>query len=104
MSAGLDHEAPAGPETPPTPVMPMMKDLLKLLDKTLGLDGRALAFTADTELLCSVPELDSIGVVSVITALEEHFGFTIEDDEIDGPTFATVGSLLAFVESKLAQA
>lgn len=82
----------------------MLKDLLKLLDTTLGLDGRALAFTEDTTLLGSVPELDSIGVVSVITALEERYGFSIEDDEIDGPTFASVGSLLAFVETKLAQA
>ena len=80
----------------------MLNDLLKLLDTTLGLGGRALQFDADTALLGAVPELDSIGVVSVITALEERYGFAIEDDEIDGPTFATVGSLLAFVEGKLA--
>lgn len=80
---------------------PNLSDLLKLLDNTLALDGRAMEFTADTALLCSVPELDSIGVVSIITALEERYGCPIEDDEIDGQTFATVGTLLTFIHSKL---
>lgn len=67
----------------------------------LSLDGRALSFTRDTPLLGSVPELDSMAVVAVLTALEEQFGFSADDDEIDGSTFASVGSLLDFVESKL---
>lgn len=67
----------------------------------LSLDGRALSFTRDTALLGSVPELDSMAVVAVLTALEEQFGFSADDDEIDGSTFASVGSLLDFVESKL---
>jgi len=33
--------------------------------------------------------------------MEERFGITAEDDEIDGAVFATVGSLLEFVEAKL---
>ena len=32
--------------------------------------------------------------------LEERFGFTIHDDEIDGAVFATVGSLIDFVSAK----
>ena len=43
-----------------------------------------------------------MAVVTVITTLEERFGFTVADDEIDGSIFATVGSLVEFVESKLA--
>jgi acyl carrier protein len=58
--------------------------------------------TADTALLGAVPELDSMAVVSVITTLEERFGFAVADDEIDGSTFATVGSLVGFVQRKLA--
>ena len=42
-----------------------------------------------------------MAVVGVINMLEESFGFVIEDDEIDGSSFATVGTLVAFVESKL---
>lgn len=76
--------------------------VLCLLDETLSLKGRATAFTADTPLLGAIPELDSMAVVALITGMEERFGFMTEDDEIDGSIFATVGSLVGFVESKLA--
>ncbi|MDD5124128.1 MAG: phosphopantetheine-binding protein [Methylovulum sp.] len=53
-------------------------------------------------MLGSIPEFDSMAVVSIITALENRFGFIVDDDEIDASIFATVGSLVAFVEQKLA--
>jgi acyl carrier protein len=77
-------------------------ELLKLVDATLSLGGRGLAFTEDTPLMGAVPELDSMGVVSLLTALEERLGISVDDDEIDGSLFATFGSLLSFVEGKLA--
>jgi len=49
----------------------------------------------------SVPELDSIAVATLLTSFEERFGFTVDDDEIDASTFATLGSLVDFVEAKL---
>lgn len=78
------------------------REILALLDETLSLNGRAQAFSRDTPLLGAIPELDSMAVVALITGIEERFGFAVADDEIDGATFATVGTLLAFVESKLA--
>jgi len=42
-----------------------------------------------------------MAVVAILTTLEERFGFIIEDDEMDGSVFATVGSLSSFVERKL---
>jgi acyl carrier protein len=39
--------------------------------------------------------------VGVIASLEERFGFSIADDEIDGAAFATVGTLVDFVQMKL---
>jgi acyl carrier protein len=72
-----------------------------MLDETLGLNGRAATFMDDTPLLGAVPELDSMAVIALINAMEERFGFNAEDDEIDGSTFATVGSLVAFVETKV---
>jgi len=77
--------------------------LLALLDRTLNLAGRSSTFTDNTALMGSVPELDSMGVVSLLTAFEEQFGFSVEDDEIDGSVFETFGTLLAFVEGKLAE-
>ncbi len=76
-------------------------EVLGVLEGVLNLKGRTAAFGADTALLGSIPELDSMAVVSVITSLEERFGFSVEDDELDGSTFATVGSLVEFVETKL---
>ena len=82
--------------------MNTQQHLLAILDDVLSLEGRANDFSVDTALLGAIPELDSMAVVSLITALEEQFGFVVDDDEIDGATFATVGALLDFVNGKLA--
>ena len=81
--------------------MDTRSDVLAVLDDVLSLNGRARKFNDKTPLLGSVPELDSMAVANVLTSLEERFGFMIDDDELDGSMFATVGSLTAFVESKL---
>ena len=49
-------------------------------------------------LLAHLPHRQGGGLIRGI-AVEHHS--EIEDDEIDGSTFATVGSLSRFVESKL---
>jgi acyl carrier protein len=77
-------------------------ELLSILDEILSLNGRAVSFKEDTPLLGAIPELDSMAVVALITAIEERFGIAMEDDEIDGSIFTTVGSLAGFVQSKLA--
>jgi acyl carrier protein len=41
-----------------------------------------------------------MAVVQLIGALEEQFGFAIDDDEISAATFATLGSLTDFVRLK----
>lgn len=80
----------------------MTLDQVKLVLATaLQLGARGQSMDAGTRLLGAIPELDSIAVVNVITALEEHFGITVADDEISADTFATLGSLSAFVEQKL---
>jgi acyl carrier protein len=78
------------------------KEVLSLLEQTLNLKGRSVEFNVNTALLGAIPELDSMAVVELITRLEERFGFFVDDDEIEGSTFATVGSLVKFVDSKLA--
>lgn len=82
----------------PAANMPVLPDVLQALEETLGLAGRSAGFDADTPLLGALPELDSMGVVGLIAALEERFGVVLPDDELDGSVFATVGSLSAFVE------
>lgn len=81
--------------------MDVMREVVKVLDEVLSLNGRSASFTADTALLGAVPELDSMAVVTLITTLEERFGIAVDDDDIDGSSFATVGSLTALVSEKL---
>lgn len=81
--------------------MDIRADVLAVLDDVLSLKGRARNFRDETALLGSLPELDSMAVASVLASLEERFGFAIDDDEIDGSTFETVGRLVAFVDGKL---
>lgn len=82
--------------------MNITQEVLRVLDEVLSLSGRTSTFTRDTPLLGAIPELDSMAVVTLITTIEEQFGLVVDDDDIDGSTFATVGSLTDFVNGKLA--
>ncbi len=82
--------------------MDTLHEVKNILDEVLSLGGRATAFTRETHLLGAIPELDSMAVVSLITALEERFGITVDDDDIGGDTFATVGALTDFVTERVA--
>ena len=78
------------------------RQVIATLRSVLHLDAKR-PLDADSALLGSIAELDSMAVVSIITALEERFGIVVDDDDVDGRTFATVGSLTGFVQGKLAQ-
>jgi len=79
-----------------------LNDIKTILIDVLSLGDAGQSLNADSALLGSIPELDSMAVVNLMTALEEHFGITIDDDEISASTFETLGSLNAFVQQKLA--
>lgn len=72
-----------------------------VLRDTLQLGARGDKLTRSTALLGSLPELDSMAVITVIGALEERFGISVDDDDISAETFATLGSLADFVDQKL---
>lgn len=82
--------------------MVTLTDTLQVLQDVLQIGERARSFGESTRLLGSIPELDSMAVVSILTALEERFGMTVEDDEISAETFETVGTLHRFILDKLA--
>jgi len=79
----------------------MLDVVREIVGDALELGERTAELQADTALLGNLPELDSMAVVLVITALEEHFGFIAGDDEITADTFTTLGSLAEFVEEKM---
>ena len=75
-------------------------DTVKLiLGDSLGVATAHLR--AESLLLGSVPELDSMAVINVVAALEDHFGIAVEDGDISAQRFATVGSLTEFVQEML---
>ncbi len=78
-----------------------LDDVRNILIEVLSLGEAGKTLQPDSALLGSIPELDSMAVVNLMTALEEHFGFVIDDDEISATTFETLGSLEAFVGQKL---
>ncbi|TVO73587.1 acyl carrier protein [Sedimenticola selenatireducens] len=82
--------------------MSNLSDTIEIIAEVLQLGERATRFDADTPLLGSVPEFDSMAVVSVITAIEDNYGFIVEDDEVSAELFETVGSLHEFIVQKSA--
>ena len=76
--------------------------MLRVVDEVLSLNGRASTFTRETRLLGAIPELDSMSVVTLITTIEEQFDLVVDDDDINGSTFSTIGSLTDFVSAKIA--
>lgn len=81
--------------------MHSLEEVRNIVSDTLGLGERGAALTVDSPLLGAIPELDSMAVINLITALEEQYGFSIADDEISAEVFETLGSLSAFVGRKL---
>lgn len=81
--------------------MNVAEDIKTMLADVLSLGARRSQLSESTPLLGSIPELDSMAVVNVITAMEDRFGISVSDDEISADTFATLGSLVGFVEGKL---
>lgn len=72
-----------------------------ILVSTLGIQDRRDAIDASTPLFGSLPELDSMSVVELVVAIEDAFDITIDDDELTGETFDTLGSLTDLVETKV---
>ena len=66
--------------------------------KVLDLQDRADSIDQTTPLFGGIPELDSLAVVELASALEEEFSFEIDDDDFTGEVFETLGTLTQFVE------
>jgi acyl carrier protein len=79
-----------------------LNEVKTILIDVLNLGAAGQALDADSPLLGSLPELDSMAVVTLVGALEEHFGIAVDDDDLSASTFETLGSLAAFVARKAA--
>lgn len=78
--------------------------LRRILRDTLQIDAEIVAeLQPGSGLFGALPEIDSMAVAHLFTAVEDEFAFTVEDDEVDGDMLETYGALLAFVERKLVE-
>lgn len=68
---------------------------------TLGLTVPARTLTPETLLFGAMPELDSMGVVLLLTALEDRFDLTLSDEEIDAGWFESLGSLTLAISRRM---
>jgi acyl carrier protein len=84
---------------PDAPARSILDDVRETLVETLALENRDLE--PCTQLLGALPELDSLAVVEVVTALEERFDIEVDGEAMTAETFETLGSLSAMVESNL---
>lgn len=82
--------------------MQVIMGVKRALQEALQVGDRVDSFSESTALFGSIPEFDSMAVVTVVTSLEQQFDIQIEDDEITGEIFETLGSLTRFIEQKLA--
>ncbi|WP_066549229.1 MULTISPECIES: acyl carrier protein [unclassified Sphingomonas] len=77
--------------------------LRAILRDVLGLSAdRAAAFEAESPLFGALPELDSMAVAGVLTEIEDRLGIIIDDEDVDGDTLETFGSLTRFALAKVA--
>jgi acyl carrier protein len=79
---------------------PTVDDVKAVLVSSLGVEERADAIGAETQLLGSLPELDSMAVLVLVHDLEEAFGIVVEDEDLSADIFDTLGALAAFVDRK----
>lgn len=79
----------------------IFEDVRQTVISTLSLDIPSARLTTDSPLLGTLPELDSMGVVLLLTALEDRFDITLSDDEIDSSWFETLGTLTRAIESRI---
>ncbi len=76
-------------------------EVRQLIGEILQLGDRVRGLGPDSPLLGSIPEFDSMVVVTLINALEQRFDIQVADDEISGETFETVGKVYEFVREKV---
>ncbi len=81
----------------------LFNEINVILIHVLSLSNTMQCLTPATPLLGAMPEFDSMTAVAIVNALEKHFDFHINDDELDASVFATVESLMAFVAQKRLQ-
>jgi acyl carrier protein len=79
----------------------LFSEVKSLLAYTLGLQQVPASWGNDMALVGHLPDLDSMNIVNLVAALEEHFGIEFTDDDMTMSTFGALKTLVETVHSKL---
>jgi acyl carrier protein len=79
-----------------------LDEVKSLIGKILGIADRLDSMDASTRLLGSLPELDSLAVAELLTAIEDRFSFEMDYADLTTDMLETVGTLVAYVKKKSA--
>lgn len=80
--------------------MTTANEIIEIVGRVLQISNSKV-LNQDSALIGALPEFDSMAVVSILNALENHYGFVVDDDEITADVFETIQTLTTFVEQKL---
>ena len=61
--------------------------------------GKSEELSSDGSLLGSV--IDSTGLLELVTFLQEHFGITVDDEDIVPENLNSIAQVISYVEGKL---
>ena len=76
----------------------MKKKLRAFVCKTTFSDPKKIT---DDTLLFEEGIFDSMGLLNLISFLEEDFSVKVEDSELDGDNFGSIGAIASFLKRKL---
>ena len=79
----------------------MLECVHSIVLSALGLDSRRLPLAEDTRLLGQLPEMDSMAILAIVTAIESETGIRIDDAAIGAADFASLGSLCEFYKRQI---
>lgn len=77
-----------------------VEEVKGVLVETLRVYDRADSIDASTRLMGSLPELDSLAMLELVTALQDRFGITFDEEDLTADRFETLGTLSEFVDAK----
>lgn len=77
-----------------------IQDVKSVVVETLNIHDRANSIDANTPLLGSLPELDSMAVLELVYALEQRFEVEFEGEDISAEAFETLTSLTELVATQ----
>ena len=75
--------------------------IVRILSRIIGEEISQSVVTEDTPVMGNFENFDSLSIVGILTAIEKEFDFEVYDDEIDAEIFRSIGSLCAYVNSRI---